>query len=205
MSYSNYTLRRFINLRNRWRLKNKTFSLFSSNCNGGCICHDLNQEFRSPFVNLCLSAEEYMRFLNAPREYLQEPLEFLEDSGKPYPVARLKDIVLHFMHYKTAQEAEDAWRRRTERINWDNLFILMTDKDGCTDEIMRAFDALPYRNKALFTHVPRPDIASAVYIPGFEQESEVGNCDAFVNNISGKKYFDYFDYVKWFNKGEGYA
>ena len=202
MSYRNYGFRKIRNWVNRIRLKNKDFSLLSSNCNGGCICHDLGLPFRSPLVNLCMNATDYMKFLGNPREYLDKSLDFINDSGKTYPVARLGDITLHFMHYKTVQDATDAWKRRKERINWDNLFVLMTDKDGCTDAILRDFDSLPYKNKIVFTHIPHPEIQSAVYIPGFENESEVGNCDAFINQSSGKKYFDAFDYVGWFNRGK---
>lgn len=200
MSYANLISRKIIRRINRRRLKNKTFSLFSSNCNGCCICHDLGLQFRSPFVNLYLSAEDYMRFLRQPKRYLSVPLDFSEESDVGYPVGRLRDITLHFVHYATAEEAAQAWQRRTARIDWDNLFVLMTDRDGCTEEMLKEFDALPYKNKAVFTHVPMPHIQSAVYIPGFETEPAVGNCDAFVNGFSGKKYFDYFDYVKWFNE-----
>ena len=49
MSRLNIALRHFRNTYNRLRLKNKDFSLFSSNCNGGCICHDLGLAFRSPY------------------------------------------------------------------------------------------------------------------------------------------------------------
>ena len=202
MSYSNYFFRKVINQVNRLRLKNKTFSLIASNCNGCCISHDLGLQFRSPFVNLCLNAADYIKFLENPQAYLDAPLEFPAEIQKSYPVGILKDITLHFMHYRSAQEAQEAWERRKERIDWNNLFVLMTDKDGCTEQLLQRFDALPYRNKIVFTHAPMPQIRSAVYIPGFESETEVGNCDAFVNNFSGRKYFDYFDYVKWFNEGK---
>lgn len=202
MSYSNYFFRKIINGIHRSRLKNKTFSLIASNCNGCCISHDLGLQFRSPFVNLCLDAGDFMKFLKDPQGYLAAPLEFPADTGKAYPVGVLKDIALHFMHYASAEEAAECWERRKKRIDWDNLFVLMADKDGCTEEILGEFDALPYRNKVVFTHVPKPHISSAVYIPGFEEAGEVGNCDAFVNGFSGKKYFDYFDYVTWFNEGK---
>lgn len=202
MSYRNYFFRRIINGYNQLRLKNKDFSIFSSNCNGACICHDLGLQFRSPFVNLFLNAGDYIKFLEDPEDYLAEPLVFTGMPNVNYPVARLKDITIHFMHYETDEEARLAWERRKQRINWENLFILMSDQDGCTDELMRRFDALPYKNKAVFTHLPRPDIASAVYIPGFETKAEVGNCDAFVSEGSGRKYFDAFNYVKWFNEGK---
>lgn len=202
MSYRNYFSRKLINIVNRLRLKNKTFTLFSSNCNGCCICHDLGLQFRSPFVNLCLSAEDYIKFLRDPKKYLDSPLVFLVDTDKAYPLGMIRDITLHFMHYATAQEAESAWNRRKQRINWDNLFVLMSDRDGCTQELLEEFDKLPYPNKAVFTHTPMPHIRSAVYIPGFEKDGEVGNCDAFVNRCSGRKYFDAFDYVTWFNEGK---
>lgn len=92
--------------------------------------------------------------------------------------------------------------RRKARIDWNNLFVLMTGRDGCTEEILKEFDALPYPNKAVFTHIPMPHIKSAVYLPGFEKKGAVGNGDVFVNNYSGKKHFDYFDYVKWFKEGK---
>lgn len=202
MSYANYILRKIVNKINRSRLSNKEFSLFSSNCNGCCICHDLGLQFRSPFVNLSLDAEDYIKFLKSPQEYLRASLEFQKDTDKGYPVGKLKDITIYFVHYHSPEEAREAWERRKERIDWENLFVLMTDRDGCTDELLQEFDTLPYRNKAVFTHIPMPHIRSAVYIPGFENEDAVGNGDAFVSRFSGKKYFDYFDYVKWFNEGK---
>lgn len=44
-----------------------------------------------------------------------------------------------------------------------------------------------------------PDIKSAVYIRGFENDISVGNCMDFRSKFSWKKYYDDFDYVKWFN------
>ena len=202
MSRLNYACRKMINIWNQHRLKNKDFSVFSNNCNGACICHDLGLQFHSPFVNLFLSAEDYIKFLGDPQGYLDETLAFIEHPNVDYPVAKLKDITLYFVHYQTPEEAEAAWERRKKRINWDNLFVLMSDQDGCTDEILQRFDNLPYKNKAVFIHLPKPDFHSAVYIPGFEAEEAVGNCDAFVNGYSGRKYFDAFDYVKWFNEGK---
>lgn len=202
MSSRNEMFRRFIDWRNKRRIKNKDFSLFSGNCNGCCICHDLGLQFRSPFVNLWLSTPDFVKFLGSPEEYLSNPLEFLAQTDKPYPVARLKDVTVYFQHYSSNEEAAEQWERRCQRINWDNLFVLMDDRDDCTPELLREFDALPYKNKAVFTHIPYPDIPSAVYIPGFEDQETVGICSEFINGYSGKKWYDAFDYVKWFNEGE---
>lgn len=199
MNEINLLMRHFIDRKNRKQLKNKEFSLFASNCNGACICHDLGLRFRSPFVNLRLSGPDFVKFLTAPREYLNCELSFLEQTERSFPVARLADITLYFQHYESEEEARLQWQRRQERINWDELFVMLTQRDGCTDEVLRAFDALPYRHKVVFTKEPRPDIQSAVYIPGFEKDKELGVCSAFVGKWNGRKYYDAFDYVAWFN------
>lgn len=201
MGRLNNGLRMRINYYNRHKLHCRMISLFSSNCNGACILHDLGLPFQSPFVNLWISAPDFVRFLEAPKEYLTCDLEFVP-SDKPYPVARLKDIFVYFEHYESEAEAREQWQRRCARINWEKIFVLMTDRDGCNEDVLKEFDALPYDNKVVFTHIPRPDIASAVYIPGFEDDDQVGVCSEFINSRSGKKYYDAFDYVKWFNEGK---
>ena len=94
------------------------------------------------------------------------------------------------------------WIERSKRINLENIFILMTDRDGCTKEDLIEFDNLPYKNKVVFTHLPYDDINSAIYIKGFEEEKQVGMCFNFKNRYTGKKYYDDFDYVNWFNEGK---
>ena len=134
--------------------------------------------------------------------YHQQTLEF-KPSDKPYPVGWLGDVPIYFMPYRNAQEAKEKWETRLKRINLDNLFIIMTDKDspqGVSYEELEAFDRLPFKNKVVFTHKPYPQLASAVYIPGFEQSDQVGDLFAF-SGWNGKKYYDHFDYVAWFNKG----
>lgn len=205
MSRTNYFCRKIIDYKNRRRLRNRDFSLFSSNCNGACICHDLGLQFRSPFVNLWMTGPDFVKFLGNPRDYLARQLAFCSDSDIPYPVAKLGDVTVYFEHYASEDEARQLWVRRTERINWDNLFVLMSDRDGCTPELLREFDALPYAHKAVFTNMPHPEIRSAVYIPGFEDQECVGICSEFRDSFSGRKWYDAFDYVKWFNKEEDHA
>ena len=58
-----------INKRLQQRLKNHEMSVISSNCNGALILHDLNQAFRSPFVNLYLEPSDFIRYLKNMQEY----------------------------------------------------------------------------------------------------------------------------------------
>ena len=86
-----------------------------------------------------------------------------------------------------------------KRINWDNLYILFTDRSGCTEQNLRDFDKLPYKNKVVFTHKPYPDIKSAYYIKGYESEGKVGILSEWKNNKKIKRVLDQFDFVGWFN------
>lgn len=200
--FNNYRMRLLRNRINRMRLKNKNITLISSNCNGGCILNDLGLRFNSPFVNLWIYPDDYIKLLRNIEYYMSCKMDFIREEGINYPIGMLDDIKIYFMHYETEKDALNRWNARKKRMDMDNLFILFSDRDGCTEQNLIEFDSLPHKNKVVFTHLPYKDIASAVYIGGFENESSVGDCNAFIDSISGKKYYDAFDYVKWFNKGK---
>ena len=122
-------------------------------------------------------------------------LKFTTEEGIEYPVGLLKDIKIYFQHYKTEEEAKAKWNERAKRMDYDKLFILFTDRDGCTEQDIVEFDNLPYKNKVIFVNKPHPNIKSAVYIRGFENDGCVGPCMAYKSKISYKKYYDDFDYV----------
>lgn len=197
----NKSLRKVINIQNRWRLQNHSMSVLSINCNGALILHELREQFRSPFVNLYLSPADFLKYLKNMPYYMQVELTFIS-SEKNYPVAKLDDLTIHFMHYHSVQEAASKWAARTNRINLDNLFIMMTDRDGCTYQDLQEFDRLPFKNKVVFTHKPYPELKSALYVRGFEDKTQVGDLFEF-SSWNGKKYYDQLNYVKWFN-GKGF-
>ncbi|WP_150539772.1 DUF1919 domain-containing protein [Actinobacillus vicugnae] len=196
----NKFLRKAINALNRQRLQNHAMSVLSINCNGAFILHELEQQFRSPFVNLFLSPADFIKYLKNITHYMQAELVF-ESTNKSYPVGKLADLTIHFMHYHSEQEALEKWVERTKRINLDNLFVIMTDRDGCTYQDLQEFDRLPFANKVVFTHKPYPEFQSAFYIKGFETQPQVGDLFEF-SGWNGKKYYDQFNYIDWFN-GKG--
>lgn len=193
----NQLQRERINHQLQEKLKNRSLSLLSSNCNGAFILHDLNLPFASPFVNLYLTPKDFIKYLQNIALYQPMELGFVS-TDNAYPVGRLVDINLHFMHYESEQQAREKWVARSARINFNNLFIMMAERDGCTYEDLQAFDNLPFKNKVVFTHQPYPELSSAFHIKGFEQAGEVGDLFAY-SDFSGKKYYDQFDYVQWFN------
>ena len=186
---------------NRKRLKNRDFSLISSNCNGALILHDLGLRFNSPFVNLWIRPKDYIKMLKDLKGYMESDLVFVNEEGISYPIGLLKDIKVYFQHYSSREEALKKWNERKNRINYDNLFVIFTDRDGCTIEDIKEFDNIEsIKNKVVFTHSRTNDIDSAVYIKGFENEDEVGNLYEYMTPRKIKKYYDQFDYVRWFNR-----
>ena len=188
----------FINRSLQRKLTNQGMTVISVNCVGALILHDLHQPFNSPFVNLYLSPQDFLRYLQNMDFYLTQPLTFVQ-TEKSYPVGKLADLEIHFMHYHSEQEANEKWQLRTSRMKLDNLFIMMTDRDGVTEKDIQLFDQLPFKNKVIFTHTPYPAFKSAYYIKGFEKQNQVGDIFEF-SGWDGKKYYDQFDYVNWFNQ-----
>ena len=144
-----------------------------------------------------LNAEDYLKFLKDPQKYSN--MEFQEiKSDFNYPVAKLGDLTIHFVHYKSYEEAVDTFKRRLRRINYDNLFVIFSERDGCTYDDLKLFDSLPYKHKVVFTHLPYNDIKSSFYIKGFEDEDCLGDIIRWDNKI-GRKVYDCFDFTNWLN------
>ena len=192
--------RALINKYNRFRLKNWDMSLIASNCNGGLLLHDLGARFNSPFVNCGLMPDNYIRLLQNLEHYLSCDMQITRVEGA-LAYGQWDDLEVIFGHFDDISQVKRDWDRRIKRINMDNLFVIFTDRDGCTMEHLRAFDALPYKNKVVFTHLPYPELRSACYIRGFETDPYVGELYKFRYKRFGWKYIDDFDYVSWFNRG----
>lgn len=191
--------RKRINTKNQKALQNKDFSLIASNCNGSLILHDLGLRFNSPFVNLWIKPKHYIKMLANLKLYMSIDMDFVSEDVINYPVGKINDVIIYFQHYSTCEEALKKWNQRRKRINYDNLYVIFTERDGCTYEDLLAFDALPIKNKVVFTKQEYPEVKSAYYITGFENMNEVGFLFDYMPKKFGKKYYDQFDYVKWFN------
>ena len=203
MGNRNIKLRQHYTAYQRWRLHNTNITLISSNCTGGGILRDLNLPFTSPFINLFIKPHDFIKLCENLEHYMGSAFHDVYSEPHPeggvYPVALLDDIPIHFMHYSSAEEAFAQWEKRKARMDWDNIYILCTDRDGCTYEDLLRFDQLKYRHKAILCNQKYPEIQSAFYIPGFENQNSVGNIINYINDHTYKKYYDLFDYVGWFN------
>ena len=172
---------------------------------GGVILHELGMPFLSPTVNLFILPDDYLRMLGDLRRYLCD--EFLtqdiEESEKVgYPVGLLGDVRLWFVHYASFEEASKKWKERCAKVRWDHLYIIMVERDGCTEDNIREFDQLPYKHKVIFTAKEHPDIKSAYCIPGSSEENgQVMDLCRYRGILTGRRWIDMFDYVGFLNKG----
>lgn len=187
----------------RKQLTNSDFSILSNNCIGGTISHDLGMKFLSPTVNLFIRPNDFVKFLENLEQYLQCDVVEI-DSKLTYPVGKLDDIIIYFKHYKTFEEAKRKWNDRKQRIRYDNLFIIMTDRWCCPDTVLRRFQKLPYKNKVCFTVKNYPAIPCCHEVKKDNDGSCVGVITK-IENMWGKRLYQYaenFDYVAWLNSGK---
>ena len=182
------------------RLKNKDFPIIASNCNGPIMYYDMRIRYLTPTVNLVIEMNDFVKLAENLEAYMEKEIVKLE-SDVPYPTGMLDDIKIMFMHYPTFEEGVEKWNERKKRINWENLFIVGTEKDGCTYETIQRFDRLPYENKVIFTHIEYPEFSSAYYIEGFEERDEIGVLTNYKEQFWKRRYLDDFDYVNFLNSG----
>lgn len=177
------------------RLKNHNFSIISSNCLGGVLCHDCNEEFRSPTINL--TVKNFGKFTKNIKYYLSLELKSAGYNKRNIPLAVLDDVEIVGVHYSDFTSLKKAWERRRERVNFDNIFIMATDLElkPCEYEI---FDTLPYP-KVCFTSRKDTKYDWMCYLPAFEGKESVGDTLQYVNFYGQRMFEKYFDCIKWLN------
>ena len=192
----------------RKRLTNKAPSLLCPNCLGGILFHDLGLQFRSPTVNLMMTQRDFVKFLLHMEEYLAGEFVFFRHPEYTCPCAYLsgeglEQIAVHFTHYATAEEAENKWRERARRIDRENLFVCLQERDGLTKDEILSLSGLRCRGLVVFTANRYDDIPYTVQIPAYEAGGEVGNILKKSLLNGARDYEKHFDFVKWFNEADG--
>lgn len=152
----------------RKKLKSQEWTIISNNCWGGFVYQSYGLPYLSPTVGCFFMAEDYLRFVSDLRKWAARPLLFLKpgqssyakvfetwDKFGTYPIGVLFDgnsrVEIHFLHYRTEEEAREHWETRTERICWDKILYKFNDQNLCTEEHIRRFLSLPLKNKICFS------------------------------------------------------
>ena len=182
----------------------KEFVIISNNCWGAEIYKRLNREYNTPFVGLFIVGPDYIRLLENFDHYMSLPLQFTKgsvwfDPPIKYPIGKLDDIEIHFVHYKSNEEVIDKWTRRLSRMNEvldrDKYYIKICDRDYTTPDMFQKFHSLPFKNKISFSIKP---INAKEHIVVSEHEGE-----RVPDGVVLYKYsFKYVDLFKWIKTGE---
>lgn len=180
------------------RLKNRDVSIISSNCSGAFMYYDLGMRYLSPTVNLSIEMNDFVKMVKNLKWYMEQELVELNEKCE-CPTGMLGDVKIYFIHYDSFKDAKTKWEERKKRINWDNIFIVGSEKDQCTYDTIKNFEQLPYKNKVIFTHKVYPEFSSAYCIKGFEEKEELGVITNFKDQILKRRYLDDFNYVEFLN------
>ena len=174
------------------------FTIFSNNCLGAVFYHDAGREFTSPLINTAMDGMDFIKFISDPKSYLFCDMEFFSWPGRNFPIARIDDIEVNFVHYKTREECVAAWKRRAERIVWDRIFIVATDHDGMyQEECLALFDKLPYKNKIMFVSKDYPQYSWAIPVKQFKGRFQCRVTTSFADMRGHRYYETAFDIAEW--------
>lgn len=197
--HSSKKYRKILNDEIREKIKSAgKFTIFSNNCIGGVFYHDAGLEFTSPLINTAMDGEDFLKFLENPKHYLNCELKFITWPGRNYPIARIDDIEVNFVHYKDEEECLKKWNERKQRIIWDNIFVIATNHDGmCHEKCLKKFNNIDYQNKIMFVSKDYPEYDWAILIPQFKNRFQCRITTAFAD-MKGHRYYEKaFDLAEW--------
>lgn len=169
-------------------------TIFCNMCLGGVVSHDLGLRFDSPTVNLAIPANEFVSMVSDIHQINNE-ITLKGDRG--YPIGLLSGrYTILFIHYKTLEEAVDYWRRRSQRVNYDNPYMILVETATCSYEDLERFDNLSYKNKIALVHKEYPQIKCAKVINGYDGQNKNGEILSYTS-IFGKRMYDQVDWVSF--------
>lgn len=190
---------------NREKLTNTDFTIISSDCTAGCVYKDLRIRTNTVTRNFYFNADDYIKFCQNLDYYLDLiPESYQGDykgEGSQYLMASLGDLKLFLVHIPSIKDLQEEWIRRRQRINKNNLFFLMNDRNFCTEKELEEFEKLPYKNKICFTHVPYSKYKSTYYIKGSENKPYLDSVMNYIRPWWIERYYDSFDFIEWLNNG----
>lgn len=180
-----------------WKIIQSRVSIVANTCWGGLTYHSLYMEFLSPFINLTIAPDEYLKMLADFQYYMQQDLVMVKDRDcGGNPIGKLDDIHINFVHYRNFSEAQECWKRRMKRLNYDNLFVVMPIMDQRASDI---FQKLEIERKVGFCGSEAYAAANIYYISDYESSTEaksafgVRGFGSYLNDQARRRLYDYDD------------
>lgn len=123
-------------------VKRQEINIVSNNCWGGIIYNTLNMECLSPFKNVSIASDDYIKIISNLKHYLAiNPIwtgktQMDANQNRAVPMLELDDVLVKCNHDLDAELAIQKWMRRRDKFNWNNILVEMyTDNPA----IERAF------------------------------------------------------------------
>ncbi len=166
-------------------LNNTDFSIICNNCWAGYVYRRFSLPYLTPTVGCYIFATDFCKLCENLRFYMEQPLNFISYNDSKYkdvlierkhtevPIAKLGDVEIVFLHYKTEEEAREKWTRRVARINYDNLIFKFSKMNQCGEEELKRFDSLEADKKICFVTSERNDIKSAVFFKSCKNQNDI--------------------------------
>ena len=147
------------------KLRENPVSIISISCFGGFLYHRLDLPFTSPTINLWFSTPDIIKFSTSLKKHIDKNLECVHtgynDAEKiHYPIMKLDDVYIHFNHYSSIPDAIDKWKKRSEKIDYNNILVAMIAQN---EDELEGFEKIPYR-KVCFTPF-KSSICDTIYLP----------------------------------------
>lgn len=148
-------------------------------------------------INLWMNQKDFLKMAHDLKSYMSKELVFVKGEYD-YPIALLGDVKVYFNHSKTEEEALHSWERRKTRINYDNLYIIMYDRDGLTDEDFDVLSKINCKNRIVLSDI---DNSKFPFIKRLKSHPEKVNGPQYLDkDIFGIRTFEkQWDYVDWLN------
>lgn len=187
----------------RSRLGGGSFTILSNNCWGAHVYRYFGIPYNSPTIGLYIWPDDYLRFLKNLDYYLGQELKFINCEMSNHkellkirgeenkPIGLLGDVEIVFLHYNSAAEAKEKWKRRVARIDKNHLLVKCSMQNGMTLEQVKEFDKLDYPHKLIFVPKEMPEIKSAVWYKNSGSKEQVKDDVLYFNR--------YVNLVEWIN------
>ena len=151
-------------------------TIISNDCTGGAVSHDLGMEFKSPTINLQILPEDYLKFCENLKVYINSELYECKEISKDhylallrmygqvpdFPLGLVNDVLVCFQHYETFSEAKAKWDERKAKVDYEHIgFIFHGDLRYANEAI--EFLKLDLPNKLALTENYKVDGSVGIY------------------------------------------
>lgn len=196
--YINHKIRKYI-IYPRKIKRDKGKTVICNNCTGAMMLHDLGYRLDTPTVNLWMNTRDYFDFIKSLPNILFKTITDITPSNSSYPIGSLDNrITLHFLHYKSFDEAVQQWNRRAARVDLDNIYLLCVDnKDDGIDLDFKEFELLPYKHKVAITNDVSITTPSSVRLDYNPQDNKF--LTSYIGWF-GKRIYDNYDFKSFFSR-----